>query len=243
MFILSCNESIDKGEVTFKVNSEIKGQTFLDGNNTSEEYSPSGSFIEIVPSRLRFWKGVQLFQNKKEFIQKEFFTEKGTTILFDSLNNGEYQIKFISHFNDEKEEKILLEDSLKKEFPIELEDYYEINEFDEFSLEQLNSNDTLQILYQYFGCFSFEHNLIEYVFEESNTKVRVADWANNWKEVKIENPIDILNKLIKEGKELNGIEGCSNYDYYTFRKKGENILSIIEDGSCNWRGIGMIIKK
>ena len=97
--------------------------------------------------------------------------------------------------------------------------------------------------YQHFGCFSFEHNLIEYTFNEKSTNVRVADWANNWEEIKLENPIDTLQKLINEGKEFNGTEGCSNYDYYTFRKKGNNKISIIEDGSCNWRGIRMIIKK
>ena len=216
----------------------------MNGNNISEEYSPRGSFIEVVPSQHRFWKNVRLFQNKKEFISKDFFSEGENTILFDSLNNGEYQIKFISYFNDEIDENILIEDSLKKEFPIQLKDYYKINEFEDFSIEQLSSNDTLQILYQHFGCFSFEHKLIEYIFDESYTEVRVADWANDWIEIKIDNPMDTLNKLIKEGKEINRYEGwCSNSDYYTFRKKGENKISIIEDMSCNWGGINMITNK
>ena len=84
---LSCNEISDKREEVFKIKTEIKGQAFLIGNNISVEYSPRGSFIEVVPSQHRFWKNVRLFQNKKEFISKDFFSEGENTILFDSLNN------------------------------------------------------------------------------------------------------------------------------------------------------------
>lgn len=243
ILILSCNKSNDKTEVAFRINSEINGQTFLNGNYTSEDYSPRGSFIEVVPSKHRFWTDIILSQNKKKIIPKRFFVEEKTTFLFDSLTNGEYHLKFISHLNDEVNKKILLNEKLKIEFPDELENYYELNEFDEFSIKQINLNDTLQILYQHFGCYSFDHKLIEYILGESMTTVRVADWANNWEEVKIENPIDTLDKLIKDGKKFNGIEGCSNNDFYTFRIKGKNKIFIIQDGSCNWSGINMILKK
>lgn len=242
ILIFTCNKVEDKNEVVTKVDSKINGQTFLNGNNTSENYSPVGSFIQINPSQHRFWKDVHLVQNKKEIMPKEFWVEDDITFLFDSLINGEYQLKFTSHFNDEIIENVVLNKRLKIEFPAELGNYFELSKFDEFSIERIGLNDTLQILYQHFGCFSFDHKLIEYIFGESKTIVRIADWANDWKEVIIKNPIDKLSKLIKEGKEFNGIEGCSNTDYYSFRIKGENEIAIIEDGSCNWSGISMVTK-
>lgn len=243
ILFLSCGELSERKEIEYVANSDKKGQTFLNGNNTSEDYYPKGSFIEVVPSGLRLWKDVRLFQDDKEFNPKPFYLEDEMTILYDSLTNGEYQIKFISHFNDEIEKKISLVDSLKIKFPEDLKEYYSEISFNDFSVKELNPKDTLQILFQHFGCFSSDHQLIEYEFGKRDTKVKVADWGNNWEELNLNEPIDSLNKLIKEGRKYNGITGCSNYDIYTFRKKGKNEIARIEDGSCEWNGIRILIKK
>ena len=241
---ISCENLNKKERVVFIENSEVKGQAILYGENSSVEYSPKKSFIEVIPSGLRLWSDVQILQGNKKINPKEFYYEDNKmTFLYDSLTNGIYQMEFISHFNDKVIKTVNLLNRKIIEFPLELDDYYSEISFEEFSLKEFKSKDTLQLLFQHFGCFSFDHQLIEYNFDEENTTVRVQKWKNNWKELNLDEPIDSLKSLILQGKEYNGITGCSNNDFYTFRKKGTNKIARIEDGSCQWNGIRILIKE
>lgn len=243
MFCLSCEDLSDKREIAFIENSDMKGQTFLNGNSRSEDYSPRGSFIQVIPSELRFWQDVRLFQRGREFYPKQFFIGDDTRFLYDSLTNGEYQIKFISHLNDEIVEKVNLINREKIKFPMELGEYYSEIEFKDFSLDKLESKDTLQLLFQHFGCFSFDYQLIEFVFNEEKAKTRIMRRRRKWEELDLIDPIDSLRKFVSQGRKVNGITGCSNYDIYTLRIKGSNEISKIEDGSCKWDGIRIFSNK
>lgn len=251
IFLLSSYLSLNaQNTPSFKENKDIKGQAFLSGKHVSEEYSPKGSFVEIIPSQYPLWTRVRLFQQGKEVSPKRFFVQESSTLLFDSLTNGEYQLQFTSHLEDKVTLSFILNERAKKEYPKSLATYYTQLNLNDLALDNLSQDDTLQILYQHFGCFSFEHELMEITPNIGNSTFMVKAakyWKNwdliNWESIHSNLPLSTFQQFLKEGKTFNGVTGCSNADYYTLRIKGKNQIATIQDRSCDWNGIGLLWKK
>lgn len=220
-----------------KSNQSISTET-----NSYLNHSLKGNSLVIKMALLFYWDKVQLFKDGKEFFSKDILDEGHSAILFDSLDNGEYKLKFTSYFNDTFQKDLTLSGDLKLNIIPTLEKYYTELNFQEIPLEEIMLSDTIQMLFQHIGCFSYDRQLIEFITTSNNSKARIKS-LSNWEELNLTSPKQILRQMIIEGKNFNGIEDCTMYDYYSFKKKGSKNVYTITDASCNWFVISKIIKK
>ena len=237
--ISSCQKEKHTELSTFFDHPEI----FPNGIFSYEENTPRGNYIEVTSSSMKYWLEVRLFQGDKQIPSNTYFdNELGIITFFDNLENGNYQVKFISQFDDELVENISFEKYKRITFPAHLKNYYTEHNFNDFSLKNFKKGDTLQISYWHFGCFSHDRKLIEYSFLENGVTARVKNFEENWKPLGVKAPLDSLNKFIPLGKKYNGSCCCTSNDFYAFKKKGNTNISYFQDGSCKWYGINMLVK-
>ncbi len=243
-FILfSCETSDHKINYSPIENIAIKGQVFLGEEDTSFLYTPKGLYIKIIHPDLEYWKAHKVFWFDKELKRKEFFEDdEKIRLLYDSLEVGEYKIQYLSYLNDTVEQILFLERPIELEFPSNLKSYYDKISIGRFFRNGYNSKDTIQLLYQQFSCFSFEHKLVEFLPYNNSTIIRVSDWRGEWEYLEIENPLKIFKEFLIQSENLKKTS-CTTFDYYTIRKRGNKKIGIIKDSSCEWEGIKLLINQ
>lgn len=230
---------------TEDINSNIKGQAIIGNSNSSVNYSPKGKFIQIIKPDSGIWKNLILKQKNKEIEPKIFFLNDDVTvsILYDRLNLGEYELKYISELNDTIKEKLNLKNSIKIEFPDKLNKFYTELNIKNLDINNLKASDTLQLLYQSYGCFGGSESLIEFIIRENNdinyrlqidglpTIKESGDLWTNSNDLDIRK--ELANFITKAGNLVKtDFDLCSSDMNYIFRIKGTNIISIVEDKSC-----------
>jgi hypothetical protein len=241
----SCEKSSSNISSVSIQNDSVKGQAIIGNSNSSVNYSPKGKFIQIIKPENGIWQNVILKKNNKEIEPKVFFHHDDITVsfLYDKLNIGDYELKYISELKDTIKEKLNFKKNIKLEFPNKLSEFYKEVEIQDLDIKNLKSSDTLQLLYQNYGCFGGSETLIEFLIKENNhinyrlkidgltsSEVQGKEWIHS-------NNLDLreeLTNFITSAKNLikTDLDLCTSDMNYIFRIKGTNIISIVEDKSC-----------
>lgn len=254
IFFQSCKDSSNNILIP---NKNIHGQAIVGNSNSSVNYTPKGKFIQIIKPDSGIWKNVILKKNNEEIEPKLFFHDDDTTInlLYDKLSLGDYKLKYVSGLNDTIKEKLTFKESIKLEFPKKLNKFYQKLEIQDLNIKNLKVRDTLQLLYQSFGCFGGSESLIEFSITDDN-EVNCRLKTDRYKRVgkseevwlilngfdvqkELANFIDKAENLVKTDLDL-----CTSEMKYIFRIKGTNIITVVEDKSCELSDeIEQIIRK
>ncbi len=244
-FLFSCKKENDYIIEITKPNDSIKGLVFGNDNGESIGYSPKGTFILSEYNYSGIWREI-FIKKSKELIEPKLFYHDDldkVSYLQDSLSLGNYEIKYVSCLKDTIREKLLLNNSIKLKFSKKLSAYYEKISIKKFEINNLRSKDTLQFLYEDYGCFGGGSILIEFIIDEnSNMSMRKlgggmfseVEKGNKWSYLKMNNAEEKLQKLFFKVKNIVNKESdyCSSKVKYSFRKKGTNKIAIVENKSC-----------
>lgn len=228
-------------------NDSLKGQAFIGESNSSVNYSPKGNFIQVIKPDSGMWNNLIIEKSNKEINSKLFFHDDDISVsmIYDSLSFGEYNLKFVSDLKDTISEKLNFEKNIELKFPNKLKEFYNEKEIENLNIEKLTKNDTLQVLYNNFGCFGGSTKLIEFITNENNEitlrkkidGLRYEDEPEDeWIYSKKKNVKGELKKFLSNIKNLdkNDKNYCSSQIEYIFRIKGTNTIYWVKDKSCKY---------
>jgi hypothetical protein len=247
--IQSCKKSPNNINVISIPNDSIKGLAFIGESKSSVNYSPKGNFIQVIKPDSGFWKNMVMSKSNQIVDSKLFFHDDDIKVsfIYDSLNEGEYNLKFISGLKDTIAEKLNFKKSIELTFPKKLNEFYKEVGIRELEIDNLKVGDTLQLLYQRIGCFGGAEWLIEFNSTDNDrTNLRkmitgyrsVDEPEHEWIHPVNENVKERLSNFIFKVKNLtkSELDLCSSFSKYTFRVKGSNTIYIVEDNSCELFG-------
>jgi len=226
-------------------NKNLQGQAIIGNSNKSVNYSPKGNFIQVIKPDSGIWKNLILKTNKKEIEPKLFFHNDDITVslIYDNLNLGEYQLKYISELKDTIKEKLNFKQSIKLEFPNKLNEIYQEVDIQDLDIKKLKTKDTLQLLYQNYGCFGGSESLLEFTINENND-INYKLKFDRPKSIELSNELlvnsknldvreELINLISKAGDLVKtDLDLCTSDKNYIFRIKGTNIISVVVDKSC-----------
>ncbi|MBU2929034.1 hypothetical protein [Winogradskyella psychrotolerans] len=244
---LSCNGGKVE-ETNTSLNHElenIKGVAFLKGSSLPTKYTPKGNFIHVRPPDSGIWQYMILKKSNRKIEYKLFFPDDDDkrTLLYDNLALGEYHIEYISELRDTIKEKLVLRHNIELKFPEKLNEVYDEVNIQDLEIENLTQKDTLELLYQEYGCFGGSETLIEFIFNsEDEIILRKMDMSldssgkleNKWIYLESDNLKYDLNNFVQKAKNLktSNLDLCTSSMFYIFRTKNTKLISIIEDESC-----------
>jgi hypothetical protein len=225
--------------------SGIEGLAFIEGSSSIVNYSPKGYFIHTKLPDSGIWQYMILKKSNRLIDFKLFFVDEGdkSSLLYDNLSLGEYQIEYISELRDTIKESLELRKSVELKLSNRLNKFYNEVNVKDLGIENLLQNDTLQLLYQNYGCFGGSETLIEFIFSNSdNIVLRKIDLSltsikepkHEWMYVENKNLKENLNDFIFKAKSINktDLDLCTSSMKYFFRIKNSRTISIINDESC-----------
>lgn len=243
-FLLTLQSCKEAGSNLSEPVLNLKGLAILEGSSSSIQYSPKGNFIHVKLPDSGLWQYLVLKESNQFIGFKLFFSDEDEkrSLLYDNLSFGEYQIEYISELRDTIIEKLEFNKSIELEFPQKLNEFYNQIGLEELKNSSFRRNDTLQLLYQSYGCFGGSETLVEFLFKDTNEiSLRKKDGLGSSLEkntdwVYIENLRikESLNQFISKSKNLvhSELDLCSSDMIYTFRKKHTNSIAVINDKSC-----------
>ena len=245
LLFLSCNKLSESNISLITIpNDSINGQAFIGESSKSVSYSPKGKFIQLTEPNSGIWSNLIIQKSNQEIKSKVFFEDDDNrlTKIFDSLNVGNYDLKYISDLNDTVVEKLSFEKNIKLTFPKSLNEFYIEKSIKEFDFNNFNVNDTLQLLYRNFGCFGGSMTNIEFTRINNELIFRkkingqTNEIENKWIYSKT---TDLENKLVKfitniKEIDINDDNYCSSQIDYIFRIKGSNKIYWSKDKNCKY---------
>lgn len=241
-FLISCKKKDNYIISITQNNDSIKGQYY--NYDSLIEYSPKGKFIFTASRYKEIWKEILIESSDKLIKEKIFFHKENfdsISYLYDNLKQGSYMIKYISCFKDTLKEKLDFNRNIALNFPKRLDTHYKKIPIRDFKIERFESNDTLQVFFQSFGCFGGGTILYEFITNEnSNIKTRRfvkglgTKKENEWEDIKVKNVEKKIRSFHLKIKEIvfDEADYCSSEIKYIFRKKSTNQIAIFEDKKC-----------
>ncbi len=234
---LSCKKSAAHIKYITVPNDRIIGQAIIGESLRSVDYSPKGKFIKVIYPDSGLWKRIKIKGSNKILSSKLFFDDNDLirSNIYDDLHYGEYQISYVSSFNDTIDEKLSFYDNIELMLPKKLSKFYSEVSIDDLYINNLKQNDTLQLLYQNYGCFGNSETLTEFIYTDHKIIQRLYEKSNNnWIYVANKHIKQNLISFVSKAKKLNkrNVDLCSSDEMYIFRKKNTNKISIINDKSC-----------
>ena len=162
-YLTSCIKSSEKN---IKIISKdiIRGHIYIGKNSYATDYSLKDNFISLIKPDSGIWNKV-IIENLKKEIKPDLFYHQGNVnynFIYDSLNIGECNFKFISDFKDTINQQIKFSKSIELSFPSKLNEFYNKKKINDFDINKLKNNDTLQFVYKNKGCFGSYLTLIEF---------------------------------------------------------------------------------
>lgn len=224
-------------------NDSIQGQAFIGENNISVKYSPQGNFIQVIESDSKIWNNLIIEKSNQKIDSKLFFHDDDINVsrIYDSLSFGEYNLKFVSGFNDTITGKLNFEKNIELKFPNKLKEFYNEKEIKNLNIKKLTKNDTLQVLYKELGCFGASTKLIEFITNENNkiTLRKKINRLRNEGEWIYSEKKDVKEELMEFVANIKNLDKndktyCSSKLDYIFRIKGTNTIYWVKDNPCKY---------
>jgi hypothetical protein len=214
----------------------IFGKTYCQNDKNFNIYV---SLINCKKDYSFFSKSDTLFLKQNDIVLKSVQL-KNEFFEFQNLKKGEYTLEYKNVFNQRNETKIQLnDDNLSLELCIEK--FIDTNS--KTLLEDLTSNDTLELSIFSSGCFHFEKEKLKFYYKKN--RVIVEYYFNNKRKRSITLGKNDLNSFIlfermlilKKAEENNSY--CTSSSTYNITVNGLEKFNFL-DISCSWEGFYFI---